>query len=218
MPAPRAEARARETLAAEIGARPVWLAASTHAGEDEIVLAAHKRLRAASPEALLIIVPRHPERGAAIAALAGGAPRRSQFTSVGKAPVYVADTLGELGLLYDMAPVALVAGSLLPALKGHNPIEPAKLGAAILTGPYVESFQDLFDALIAAQGVTVVRDANELADAVALLWRDDIARQRQTEAARAVTDRGAEALDLTVQALENLLPASAQIRSADATA
>jgi len=174
--APRVDAGARDALAAEIGARPVWLAASTHEGEDEIILDAHARLRAAFADALLVIAPRHPERGENIARLAGGAPRRARFEHIGAAPVYVADTLGELGLFYHLAPVALVAGSLLADLKGHNPIEPAKLGAAILTGPYVESFQDVFDALFASGGAVIVRDAESLAQAIALLWRDDAAR------------------------------------------
>jgi 3-deoxy-D-manno-octulosonic-acid transferase len=208
-PAPNAGAAARDTLAAEIGGRPVWLAASTHAGEDEIALAAHAELRKQMPSALLIIAPRHPERGEAVAALANAAPRRSAGQAIGEAPVYVADTMGELGLLYGVAPVALVAGSLLPALKGHNPIEPAKLGSAILTGPYVESFQDVFDALFAAGGARRVSDAVTLASAVASLWTDATARERQMSAARGFAAQGAEAFDATVRQLATMIPASA---------
>jgi 3-deoxy-D-manno-octulosonic-acid transferase len=217
-PAPRIDAQARVALAAEVGARPLWLAASTHGGEDEIALAAHRELLREAPEALLILVPRHPERGEAVAALAD-APRRSQGGVIGAAPVYVADTLGELGMFYDLAPIALVAGSLLPQLKGHNPVEPAKLGAAIMTGPYVESFQDLYDALFVAGGAVKVRSAEDLAHAVAHLWRDEAARARQLEAARAVAARGAEAFEATVTRLAALLPAHAQAtRAADASA
>jgi 3-deoxy-D-manno-octulosonic-acid transferase len=214
----RVDASAREALAQDIGERPLWLAASTHQGEDEIALAAHERLRADHPNALLIIVPRHPDRGAAIAAQGGGAPRRSSFDPIGAAPVYVADTLGELGLFYDLAPVALIAGSLLPGLTGHNPIEPAKLGAAILSGPNVESFQDLFDALTAARGAAIVTNADELAAEVAHLWRDPAARAAQIEAARAVTAQGAEAMHTTVQQLMALLPTPAHASPADASA
>jgi 3-deoxy-D-manno-octulosonic-acid transferase len=192
-------------LASEIGVRPLWLAASTHAGEDEIVLAAHARLRTDHSDALLVIAPRHPERGADIAALAGDAPRRARFEPIAGAPVYVADTLGELGLFYGLAPVALVAGSLLPKLKGHNPIEPAKLGAAILTGPHVESFEDVFAALIAAEGAQIVESAGRLASAVAALWSDEAARTRQCARARAVVEQGAQALDETAAALAALL-------------
>jgi 3-deoxy-D-manno-octulosonic-acid transferase len=218
-PAPRFDPGARAALAAEIGGRPVWLAASTHPGEDEIALAAHERLRAAVPDALLIIAPRHPERGAAIAALANGAPRRSLAEACGSSPVYVADTLGELGLFYDLAPVALIGGSLLPQLKGHNPIEPAKLDCAIVTGPHVESFSDVFEALFNAGGAVRVDGAGSLADAVAALWQEDTARMRQTQAARDATAIGADAFGATVNQLTAMLPQSrAHARPANASA
>jgi 3-deoxy-D-manno-octulosonic-acid transferase len=217
-PALRVDAGAREALAKEIGARPLWLAASTHPGEDEIMLAAHALIRAETPDALLVIAPRHPDRGATIATLAGNAPRRSKAEPIGQAAVYIADTLGELGLFYDLAPVALVAGSLLSALKGHNPIEPAKLDAAIASGPYVESFQDLFDALTAARGLTTVADAASIAAAVTRLWRDEAARSAQIAAARGVIAHGVEAFDATVAQLIALLPQGAEVRPAHASA
>jgi 3-deoxy-D-manno-octulosonic-acid transferase len=217
-PTPRVDAQARAALAAEIGPRPVWLAASTHPGEDEIALAAHEQLRRKSPDALLILVPRHPDRGGALAQLAGNAPRRSQGGRIGAPPVYVADTLGELGMLYELAPVSLVAGSLLPHLKGHNPVEPAKLGSAMITGPYVESFQDLFDELFAAGGAVTARDSHELAGAVLRLWTDETARTRQLDAARAVIVKGADAAEQTLTALQALLPTHAEPRAADASA
>jgi 3-deoxy-D-manno-octulosonic-acid transferase len=207
-PAPPIDALAREALAQEIGARPVWLAASTHAGEDEIVIAAHAKLCEQFPDALLIIAPRHPERGGDIAALAKAAPRRSRFEPIGMAPIYIADTLGEMGLLYALAPIALVAGSLLPHLKGHNPIEPAKLGAAILSGPHVESFDDTFAALGAASAVSIVSGAAELASAVTALWSNEERRSAQCDAARSVVERGADALDRTTSALLNLIKRS----------
>lgn len=207
-PAPRVDATARAALAAEIGARPVWLAASTHQGEDEIVLAAHETLRRDVRDALLIIAPRHPERGAAIAQLAGHAHLRSRGEGPGNAAVYVADTLGELGTLYDLIPVSLVAGSLLPALKGHNPIEPAKLGSAILTGPYVESFQDLFAEMFAAGAAVRVNDAASLAAEIARLWRDEAARAKQLEVARTITAQGADAFQRTLEAVAALIPST----------
>ncbi|MBP6689907.1 MAG: 3-deoxy-D-manno-octulosonic acid transferase [Hyphomonadaceae bacterium] len=207
-PAPRVDTTARATLAAEIGTRPVWLAASTHQGEDEIVLAAHAILRRDFPNALLIIAPRHPERGAHVATLASNAPLRSTGAGPGNAPVYVADTLGELGTLYDLAPVSLVAGSLLPQLKGHNPIEPAKLGSAIITGPYVESFQDLFAEMLAAGGARRITDAETLATEIANLWREEPARTKQLEAARTVTAQGADAFARTLNAILALAPAA----------
>lgn len=212
-PAPCVDETARAALAAEIGVRPVWLAASTHAGEDVIVLKAHDMLRASYPDALLIIAPRHPERGEDVSHLAGGAPMRSRGGSSANVPVYVADTMGELGTLYDLAPVSLVAGSLMPTLKGHNPIEPAKLGSAILTGPYVESFQDLFAEMFAAGGAVRVDDAASLAAAVARLWRDEAARANQLEAARSVTAQGADAFERTLDAVSALIPNSSTRQS-----
>ena len=206
-PAPHIEETARAALIEAIAARPAWLAASTHAGEDEIVLAAHARLRADIADALLIIVPRHPERGQAVAALANGAPRRTLDQPIGEAAIYVADTLGELGLFYAVAPVAFVAGSLLPTLKGHNPIEPAKIGSAIVSGPFVESFQEVFDALLASGGAVRVKDGPALALAVSSLWRDGPARERQVAAARAFAARGSESFDTTVERLASLIPA-----------
>jgi len=215
-PAPGVDRAAQAGLAAEIGGRPMWLAASTHRGEDAIVLAAHDTLRAAQPDALLVIAPRHPERGAEVAALAHGAPRRARGEAIGDAPVYVADTLGELGLFYALAPAALVAGSLLPHLKGHNPIEPAKLGAAIVSGPHVESFDDIFAALFEAGGAVCAERAEDIAAAVQMLWRDGAARTRQAEAARTVVARGGEAFAATVAKLLSL--ASARNETAHATA
>ena len=217
-PAPRIDPQARATLAAEIGARPVWLAASTHQGEDVIALNAHEVLLKAFPDALLIIAPRHPERGEDISQLASGAPMRSRGQAFTGVPRYIADTLGELGALYDLAPVSLVAGSLLPHLKGHNPVEPARIGSAMITGPYVESFEDLFDDLFAAGGAVKAANAEELARVIERLWSDETARARQVEAARAVTAKGADAAEHTVTALQTLLPARAETRAADASA
>lgn len=201
----RIDGAARAALEAEIGLRPVWLAASTHEGEDAIVLRAHEDLRAAFPDALLIIAPRHPERGAQVAALAGGAPRRSLSQPIGSASVYVADTLGELGMLYALSPAAFIAGSLLSHLKGHNPAEPAKLGAAIVSGPHVESFQDLFDALFAANAAIEAPDADAIAAAITSLWRDGEARGRRVAAAASVIERGAHALEATLAELSAVL-------------
>jgi len=208
-PLPAIDPQARAALAADIGKRPLWVAASTHPGEDEIVLEAHARVRANVANALLIIAPRHPDRGAAVAALAHDAPRRALGRGIGDAPVYVADTMGEMGLFYSLTPIALVAGSLLPELKGHNPVEPAKLGAAVLSGPNVESFQDLFDALFTGQAALRVDDAHDIAVAVTHLWRDEAMRNHQVEAAQSVLAHEAAAFDNTVTQLLDLTPAHA---------
>lgn len=206
-PTPAADPDLVAQLRHTIGARTVWLAASTHPGEDEIALAAQARVRERFPDALLILAPRHPERGAAVAALAGEAPRRSlrQWPDAG-AGVFVWDTVGELGAAYACARVALVAGSLRPGLAGHNPVEPAQLGAAILTGPHVDSFADLYADLIAAGGARMVDTAEALAAGVIALLQDDAGRDRLTTAARAALAGGTEALDTTLAALSPLLP------------
>lgn len=205
-PPPAVDPASLAAARAEIGDRPVWLAASTHAGEDEIVLAAHDQILAAHPDALLVIAPRHPERGEAIARLANGAPRRSSRDGFGAAPVFIADTIGELGLFYALAPVSLVAGSLLPELKGHNPVEPVKLDSAVLTGPHVESFADTFADLVAAHGAVMVPDADAIAQMVMHLWRHEPERRALLEAAAGVTSRGGASLERTIAALDHLLP------------
>ncbi|MES1202917.1 MAG: 3-deoxy-D-manno-octulosonic acid transferase [Pseudomonadota bacterium] len=209
-PAPHVDASALDELRAEIGARPVWLAASTHAGEEEIVLAAHQRIRAQTANALLIIVPRHPERGFDIATPAGGAPRRTLRQPIGDANVYVADTMGELGLFYAASPVALIGGSLLAHLKGHNPVEAARLGSAILTGPYVESFADLFDAFFATNAATKVEHADAIAGAVLAFHNNEPARAKQIAAARGVIENSTGSLDETVTRLLTLAPQPAR--------
>ena len=127
-----ADSAALAELRAAIGARPVFLAASTHPGEEDILLAAHRRLLARHPDLLTILVPRHPARGSEIAALLGAtmAPRRAAATLPDAGGLYIADTLGELGIFYRLATVAFIGGSLVPH-GGQNPLEAARLGAAL---------------------------------------------------------------------------------------
>jgi len=178
------------TLKAAIGGRPVWLAASTHPGEDEIVADAHRRLVARHPGLLTVIVPRHPERGADIAsALAARgltvARRKAEEPLSPTVEVYVADTLGELGLFYRVAPVAFIGGSLVNH-GGQNPIEPISLGAAVLHGPHVQNFADVYAALdAAADAPKPAADAASLADQASLLFADEARRARAVAAARA---------------------------------
>jgi 3-deoxy-D-manno-octulosonic-acid transferase len=149
---------------------PLWLAASTHPGEEALVLQAHETLLPAHPGLITVIVPRHPERGAEIAALAQGAPRRS----LGQVPIagrpYIADTLGELGLFFRAAPFAFVGNSLV-GFGGHNLIEPARLARPVLTGPHTENFVQSAALLRAAGALVEVADAPALA-AAAAAWLD----------------------------------------------
>jgi 3-deoxy-D-manno-octulosonic-acid transferase len=167
---------------------PVWIAASLHRGEDEMVLAAHQSLAATHPGILTIIVPRHPERGGAIAELAGGAPQRS----LGAPPprsggVWVADTVGELGLIYRLAPVAFVGGSLIPH-GGQNPAEPARLARAVGIGPHTANFTETVALLREGGALTEIPNANEIAP-----WID--ARLRDPWGTTASGERGAKLLD-----------------------
>jgi 3-deoxy-D-manno-octulosonic-acid transferase len=144
---------------------PLWLAASTHPGEEQIIVQAHRALLADFPELITVIVPRHPERGAEISALAGNAPRRALGEAPQPARIYVADTLGELGLFFRAAPFAFIGNSLC-GFGGHNLIEPARLGRAVITGPHNENFREAASMLRDAKALVEVADAVSLAEAV----------------------------------------------------
>lgn len=206
VPAPEAEPEAAMALAQAIGYRPVFLAASTHEGEDEIVLEAHRLIAPRLTNLLTIIAPRHPERGDAIAALAEDAGLQACQRSRGELPklrhaVYVADTLGEMGLFYRAAPVAFLGGSLIRH-GGQNPIEPAKLGAAVLHGPHVFNFAAVYEALAADHGARQVTGAQDLAEGALLLLADKRERVRQREAAAAAVEALGGALERTLAAIE----------------
>jgi 3-deoxy-D-manno-octulosonic-acid transferase len=144
---------------------PVWLAASTHQGEEAVVIAAHERLLKDFPDLITIIVPRHPERGAEFLL-----PRRSLGQQPEAGAVYIADTLGELGLFYRLAPFAFVGGSLVRH-GGQNVIEPARLGRAGITGPHVWNFAGPVAVLKAAGALLEVTDALSLAESVRVWLR-----------------------------------------------
>lgn len=177
-------------LRAAIGGRPVWCAASTHEGEDEIVFAAHRSL-----DGLLILVPRHAERAGDIAALARAQGFDTAQRSKGDAitahcRVYIADTMGELGLWYRLAPVSFVGGSLVD-VGGHNPYEPALLGSAVVHGPHVLNFHAVYDRLRAADAAVEVRDAEALAAIVTALRGGGAAQMAAAAAKVAQEGRGA---------------------------
>lgn len=206
VPAPEAEPNAAMALAKAIGYRPIFLAASTHEGEDQVVLEAHRLMAPRLSNLLTVIAPRHPERGEAIAALSEQMGLQAERRSTGALPsirhaVYVADTLGEMGLFYRAAPVAFLGGSLIRH-GGQNPIEPAKLGAAIVHGPHVFNFTAVYDALREHRGTVEVADAEGLAEAALLLLTDKAERLRQREAAGETVESLGGALERTIAAIE----------------
>jgi len=160
-PLPADEA-ALAALRGAIGSRPVLFAASTHPGEEEQIIAAAARIREDFPELLTIIAPRHPDRGAGIAE----APRRATGALPGRDPLYIADTMGELGLFYRVATLAFIGGSLVPH-GGQNPLEAARLGCPVLFGPNMGNFRDVAEGLLALGGARQVADAAALAATVA---------------------------------------------------
>jgi 3-deoxy-D-manno-octulosonic-acid transferase len=199
---------AREALAAEIGDRSVWLAASTHEGEEAATAEAHGV--AGVPGLLTIIAPRHPERGAAVAEALRAAGHRVALRSRGEAvtaetEIYVADTLGEIGAWLRLAEVAFVGGSIA-ARGGHNPYEPAMLDVAMLHGPDTANFAEEYAVLSASGGARMVPDGAAMGRALATLLADPGARLEMSMAARGALGDGAEALDKVMALLGPVLP------------
>ena len=209
VPAPPCDQAQLTAMRMAIGTRPVIAAASTHEGEEGAMLAAHAQLRAQFPDLLTLIVPRHPERGAGVAALAAAAGLRVALRTRGETlsaatDVYVADTVGEMGLFYRLGPVVFVGGSLARH-GGQNPIEPAKLSTAILHGPHVWNFAELYGALDAAGGAVQIDDAERLAAGFAALLADPALRQRMADVARTTVEGMSGALERTLASLEPYL-------------
>lgn len=204
--APPADPEPLRQLAGVIAGRPVWLAASTHPGEEAAAIAAHRSLARRYPDLLTIVVPRHPERGPAVAADAVAAGLRVGRRSAGGQPhdkvdLYVADTVGELGLFYRLCPLVFVGGSLARH-GGQNPIEPARLGAAILYGPHVRNFAQVYGALDRAGGARIVRDGQELTASVGQLLADPATRQAMARAGAAAIEAAGGATDRAMAAIE----------------
>lgn len=208
-----ADARELSSLKIALAGRPVWLAASTHDGEDGIVLAAHALLRETHPGALLILAPRHPERGRGLAALVRQRGFKLARRSAGEVPdgadtVWLADTLGEMSLWFALAPAALIAGSLKPGIGGHNPIEASQAGACVITGPHVDSFDDLYSAYRRKAAMIEVTDARSLSEAVEQVWQAKAPGRAAAE--RAISEASGGALQTTLSALSALLDQAAR--------
>ena len=209
-PPPLVDGVELERLRPALQGRPLLIAACTHEGEDEIIAEAHRQLASSFPGLCTIIAPRHPHRGAAITEMLKGRGFNVARRSLGELPdrssdAYVADTIGELGMLYKLAPVAFIGGSLVDR-GGHNPVEAMRLGAVVLVGPHWHNFGDAYGALIGNGGAIVVRSAEEIASAARKLLSDEAELASMRGRANAALATISGALPRTIEALLQYLP------------
>ena len=195
-----------------VGARPVWIAASTHEGEEAAVIAIHKRLRALWPDLLLLWAPRHPERFPRVAELAQSngwkvAMRRGSAWPSPSDDVFVIDTMGELMAFYACADVAFVGGSL-QAIGGHNLLEPAAVGTAMVTGPHLHNFVEISRRLQEAGALEIRDDPDSVATAIEELLGNAASREAMATAGRLLVEQGRGALVRTLQMIEADVPSA----------
>ncbi|MEQ1890749.1 MAG: 3-deoxy-D-manno-octulosonic acid transferase [Alphaproteobacteria bacterium] len=198
-------------LQAIIGDRPVWIAASTHPGEEEIIHEVHQQLLVNFPRLLSVIAPRHADRGQQLAAQLAIDGLKVVRRATGEMPgpetdIYLGDTMGEMGLIYRLAKIAFVGGSLIPH-GGQNPLEPARLGCAILHGPHTGNFMSIYADLDKAGAARETIGAPGLANAVAVLLGDQKTAVSRGLAAKAVAVKGIDKVLVHIMAaIEPLLP------------
>jgi 3-deoxy-D-manno-octulosonic-acid transferase len=209
VPAPPADPAKLEKLMAVTRGRPIVLAASTHPGEEELLADAHRTLAGYFPQLLTVIVPRHPDRGELVARTIGATGLNVALRSREELPtavtdIYIADTMGELGLFYRLAPIVFMGGSLVEH-GGQNPIEAVKLGASIVHGPHVFNFTDVYEALDAAGGARRADSPDALMKQLGRLLSDPKAREASLVAAEHVVEQLGGALERTLSALEPYL-------------
>lgn len=195
--------QARE-LKKRLGERPIWIGGSTHAGEDAQLLTAHEQVLAVHPDALLILVPRHPERfdpvAAKVHARGLALARRSSDEDPAPAQVYLGDTMGELMMLYGASDIAFVGGSLIER-GGHNPLEPAGWGIPVFSGKHVFNFETIYDRLLEGAGVCFVSSAEELATSLVHLFSQYAARLETGRRALNVVNQNRGALERVVDGI-----------------
>ncbi len=201
---------ALEAVRKAIGGRPVLLAASTHPGEDEVVLDVFAWLKDRPDRPLMVLVPRHTGRGDAIAQLAHAQGFKVARRAAGEAPdattqVYVADTMGELGLWFRLTRVALICGSLVPRIGGHNPLEASRLGCPAASGRHIENWRGVYAALEAERAVRMIDGASGLAGLLAEALTDDGALRDEAVRAQAFASRQAGAVEVACRRLLDLL-------------
>lgn len=209
-PALPADANALAGLSTLFGARPLWCAASTHPGEEKLILEVHKKVTEIIPNLLTVIVPRHPARGPEIAELfereglsvarrsAGEGPSRTT-------PIYLSDTMGELGNLFRLCQIVFMGGSLVKR-GGHNVIEPARLGCAIISGPYIHNFTEIMRDFESAEAITLVPDATALTATLIRYLQDGELRSHRAASATAVVHAKSGAARAILKHALQLLP------------
>ena len=201
-------ARGREERARLFGGRPVWVAASTHEGEEELVLDVHERVRARHDDALLVLIPRHPERFGLVRELVRkrglSVVSRTQGEPAGDAAVFLGDTMGEVPVFYAASDVAFVAGSLVP-IGGHNLLEPAALGVPVITGPHNFNAQDIADLFMEMGACRRVETPEELADVISDLLSNPEEAARLGRAGQQVLEDNRGALERLLVLMEPLL-------------
>lgn len=196
-------------LKTQIGNRPVWCAASTHKGEEEIILAAHEKVRSKHPEVLLILALRHPERMEEVFGLVGKTHMsiRSQGSDLHTlSSIYLFDTIGEMGLAYSLSDITFVCGSLVEGLMGHNPLEPARFSNAVLTGAHISSFADSYMSMIAFDAAQRILSPKMVGDAVSELFSNPDALARQQRLALDYAQSRNAVLDFVWDKLSPILP------------
>jgi 3-deoxy-D-manno-octulosonic-acid transferase len=194
--------------------RPVWLAASTHQGEDELVLDAFAKVIEEQPNTLLVLVPRHPERFDDVASLpvsrGFGVARRSEMNSPDADPldlntqVLIGDTMGELLAFCGASDLAFIGGSLVP-VGGHNLIEPAAWGIPVVTGPHLFNFAEVANKLLEAGGMRICKNSEQLAESIIRLLENPDEYGAMAEAAHSVAESNRGALDRLVNSLSEWL-------------
>jgi 3-deoxy-D-manno-octulosonic-acid transferase len=207
-PDPDVPAKGKAARAELFGERPVWIAASTHEGEEELVLQAHQALRQRHPDLLLVLVPRHPERFTSVRELvesrAFSVVSRTEGRPAGDAAVFLGDTMGEVPMFYVASDIAFVAGSLVP-IGGHNLLEPAALGVPAVTGPHNFNAQDIADLFIELGACRRVADTDELVEAISELLSNPAEAARLGRAGQDLLEKNRGALERLLVLLEPLL-------------
>lgn len=202
--------KAKELRAALGANRNIWVAGSTHQGEEEKILQAHQKIKQFLPNTLLILVPRHPERFSEITELAKkqgfNVMRRSEQQAYNsETDILIGDTMGELLLFYAASDVAVVCGSFMPGIGGHNLLEPAALNIPVISGIFLDNCSEISQLLENAEALIKVNNVEELADAIIKLLKDPLLREKQSAAGFSVVARNRGVLNKLMDFIQSLL-------------